>query len=544
MAKIGSKQGRKQKKSTSRAIRKMKARTPKARSVTQQERMAGKGQRLKGPALPGWGRETDVLIVGYGAAGANAAIAAHDAGARVLIMEKMEVPGGNSGVCAGAMLIPESIEDAIRYYRALSFGTVDEKMIRAFAEAIMGIPRLLMELGAEFTVRRKDPPYFPALLNTRVQRIQFSPTGVEGFRFLETLVRARGIEVLTDTRATALIQDPKTREVMGAKAERKGEGMTLKALKGVVLACGGYEYNREMLADFNFPGLTDFIFPWGAPGNTGDGIRMASEAGAALWHMASVEWGGLCARMPSKELGMAIGFGLGRAMPEGSFLFVNREGKRFVQENKNLIHRKDPLEVLSFDHEKAVYRNLPAYMVFDEAYMRKGPIASRLEHFREMWGGPVGYSMVRGIYDWSSDNRAEMKKGWVLQADTLEDLAVKTGVDPLRLQETIYNFNRACEEGRDSEFGRPKESLAPLLHPPFYAVELALTLVNTQGGPRHNEYGQVLDFRNEPIPGLYAAGELGSLFGFLYQGGSNYPEAWAFGRIAGKKAAAERIRSK
>ena len=542
MAKMGSKQGRKQKRSISRTTKKIKTNGPRAGKAGQKEKQAGKGQRPGGPGAPEGDRDTDVLVVGFGAAGANAAIAAHDAGARVLILEKMGVPGGNSGVCAGAMLIPESIEDAIRYYRALSFGTADEKLIRAFAGAIMGIPRLLTELGAEFTVRRKDPPYFPALLNARVQRIQFSPTGVEGFRFLETLVRARGIEVLTDTNATALIQNPKTREIMGVKAERKGKEMILKALKGVVLACGGYEYNREMLGDFNFPGLTDFIFPWGAPGNTGDGIRMASEAGAALWHMASIEWGGLCARMPSKEMGMAIGLGLGRAMPEGGFFFVNRHGKRFMQENKNLIHRKDPLEVLCFDHERANYRNLPAYMVFDETYLRKGPIAFRLEHFRELWGGPVGYPMVHGIYDWSSDNQAEMQKGWVVQANTLDDLAGKIGVDSPGFQETIRNFNRACGEGVDPEFGRPKESLPPLAVPPFYAVELALALVNTQGGPRHNEYGQVLDFTNEPIPRLYAAGELGSFFGFLYQGGSNYPEAWAFGQIAGKNAAAEPIR--
>lgn len=83
--------------------------------------------------------ETDVLIIGYGAAGANAAIAAHDAGARVLIVEKMPAGGGNSAVCAGAMVIPESLEAAISYYRALSSGTADEPMIRTFAEAMMDI---------------------------------------------------------------------------------------------------------------------------------------------------------------------------------------------------------------------------------------------------------------------------------------------------------------------------------------------------------------------------------------------------------------------
>lgn len=82
--------------------------------------------------------------------------------------------------------------------------------------------------------------------------------------------------------------------------------------------------------------------------------------------------------------------------------------------------------------------------------------------------------------------------------------------------------------------------MAPLETPPYYAVELALTLVNTQGGPKHDKDCRVLDFSDRPIPRLYAAGEVGSFFGFLYQGGTNYPEAWAFGRIAGRKAAAQK----
>jgi len=483
--------------------------------------------------------DTDVLIVGYGAAGANAALAAHDAGARVLIMEKLGYPGGNSGVSAGAMLIPESIEEAVEYYRALSFGTVDEEMIRVFAEAMVGIPRLLTDLGAEFKVHQMVPTYFPTLLSGKVQRIQFNPTGQDGFRFLENLVQDRKIEVLMNTQATGLIQDSQTRKVLGVKAQRNGKEMTLLARRGVILACGGYEYNPTMLADFNFPGATDYIFPWGTPGNTGDGIMLASEAGAALWHMASIEWGALCARKPSQKFGTAIGAGLGRTMPEGSFIFVNRYGKRFMAESTSLVHRKAPLEILLFDHERAEYRNLPAYMIFDEAHRLRGPVASTREQFQAMWGGPVGYPMVHKIYDWSSDNQAEIEKGWVFQTETIAELAGKIEADAASLEETIRDFNRDCEHNRDPRFGRTGKTLAPLETPPYYAIELALTLVNTQGGPKHNIDCQVLDFNDRPIPRLYAAGELGSFFGFLYQGGSNYPEAWAFGQIAGKRAAAE-----
>jgi succinate dehydrogenase/fumarate reductase flavoprotein subunit len=492
-----------------------------------------------GSLFPKWDYETDVLIVGYGAAGANAAIAAHDAGARAMIIEKLAFPGGNSGVCAGAMVIPESLEEAIQYYRALSFGTAEEEMIRSFAEEMVGIPRLLTGLGVEFKVRRTEPAYFPSFLTGQVKRIQVSPTGADGFRFLQNLVQDRKVEVLMDTPATSLIQDPRTREVIGVKAQSKGKEITILARRGVILACGGYEYNRKIIADFHFPGATDYIFPWGTPGNTGDGIKLATEAGAALWHIASIEWGAFCARKPSQKFGTAVGAGLGRAMAEGSFVFVNKYGKRFMPENTSLIHRKAPLEVLFFDHERAEYRNLPAYMVFDEAYRSRGPVASTREHFQEMWGGPVGYPAVHKIYEWSRDNQAEIDQEWVFQAGTLADLAGKIGADAQALEETVRNFNRACTEGGDPQFGRPGKSLAPLATPPYYAVELALTLVNTQGGPRHNKDCQVLDFSNRAIPRLYAAGEVSSFFGFLYQGGNNYPEAWAFGQIAGRRAAAE-----
>ena len=109
----------------------------------------------------------------------------------------------------------------------------------------------------------------------------------------------------------------------------------------------------------------------------------------------------------------------------------------------------------------------------------------------------------------------------------------------MALEETVRNFNYACTESRDPQFGRPGKSLAPLERPPFYAVELALTLVNTLGGPKHNKECRVLDFSNRAIPRLYAAGEVSSFFGFLYQGGSNYPEAWILGQIAGRRAATE-----
>lgn len=154
--------------------------------------------------------------------------------------------------------------------------------------------------------------------------------------------------------------------------------------------------------------------------------------------------------------------------------------------------------------------------------------------------GPVGYEHACGIYSWSGDNSAEIEKGWILRADTIKELAKKIKVPPGEMADTVARFNRYCRDGSDPEFQRSGGSMSSISSPPYYALELGLALVNTQGGPKRNRFSQVLDPYDKPIPRLYAAGELGSFFGFLYQEGSNYPEAWATGRIAGERAAAEK----
>ena len=142
--------------------------------------------------------------------------------------------------------------------------------------------------------------------------------------------------------------------------------------------------------------------------------------------------------------------------------------------------------------------------------------------------------------EWSADNGVEIDKGWIIKADTLNELAAKMGIDAAELQKTVARYNEHCRIGVDAEFDRPKYSLFPLKKPPFYGAELAMTCTNTQGDPKHNGRAQTLDGENRPIPRLYSPGEFGSFFGFLYPGGSNIPEAIAFGRIAGENAAAEK----
>ncbi len=485
--------------------------------------------------------EFDVVVVGFGAAGANAAIAAHDAGARVLLLEKLAAGGGNSALCAEAMTIPRDVEGAVEYYRNLSFGTVDEEMVRAFAEAMAGIPELLQRLDIPYEQTPRRYPFYREFTSGGFDQFGVHLNGARGFQLLEQRVKERDIEIRYNVSATSLIQRPGSREVMGLKVgcQDKHHEISIRANRAVILTCGGYEYDSQMLANHNFPGVTDYIFPWGTPGNTGDGVRMVTAAGAALWHMASIEWGRICACTPSREFGTVIGYyELARLMAEKNYLFVNSAGTRFMAEDTRLTHRKEDMEFLEFDQSTGRHINLPAFMIFDER-TRVAATEKAIADNNERRKVLVGYADATGLYDWSVSYEKEIANGWIIRADSLAELANKLGIDESGLQATLVRYNEGCAHQLDPDFGRNANGMEPVHSPPYYGVELGLSLVNTQGGPKRNAASQVLDYRDQPIPRLYAAGELGSFFGFLYQGGSNYPEAWAFGQIAGQNAAAE-----
>ena len=500
------------------------------------------------PWLPEkWDVEADVVIVGYGGAGVCAAISAHDAGARVLILEKAPFGGGNTGCSGGGMRIPGDVPNAIEFYRALTQGTVDEASIRALAQAMVALPSRLAQWGVEleYLPRPMDFPTLPgsssfhrvaSLARTAQQREEqekaggtvYAAHGDQLFEVLANQAQRRGIRIMFEAPAQKLIQDPITREILGVKAKGAGDAdICVRAKRAVVLACGGFQNNREMLVNF-LPYLTQLpIYPYGTPYNTGDGIEMAAEAGAKLWHMSGCELATFAPKAPSEKFG--VGFRLEKHLPIGSqAIYINKYAKRFMNESMVLDHRKDLFKVQYFDHDRAEYPNLPFYLAFDETFRKKGPIV----------GTHIGWWRVHGLYEWSDDNSAEVEQGWIVKADTVKQLAEKLDMESSVLEETIARYNGYCEKGEDPDFGRSKEWLAPLKTPPYYATELCEPIINTHGGPKHNARAQVLDKNDEPIPRLYAAGELGSFFYPMYEGASNLPEALAFGRIAGEDAAA------
>lgn len=477
----------------------------------------------------GWDRTVDVVVVGYGGAGAAAAMAAHDAGAEVLLLESTGQGGGNTLVSFGGFVSPGETGRGGSYISALydyAHSDKDEELIRAFvAEAQQTIP-WLQSLGERVEVLTYGGASYPEIPGAEVMKkyvVKGPHKGATAFarnlwQLLSRAVEKRGIPVLTNTPVKRLLT-ASYGAVTGVRAAFQGGELLIRARRGVILTTGGYGADSEMLRN-HVKGSP--LYSLGHPGNRGDGVRLAQQAGAKLWHMNGVSCGfGLKTPEFEPALLMAIG-GAGH-------IFVDRTGRRFV--NEAAIERHAGLLAVDyFDSHALTYPRIPFYLIFDEETRQRGPL-SRL----------AGLGAAGVGYKWSRDNSAEIARGWIVRAETVVELARRLGMNGATLTETVQQWNVAVLTGCDKEHGRPipvDRGSALINYGPYYAVEIYPSLINTQGGPRRNARAQIVDVFDEPIAGLYGAGELGSMWGLIYQGGGNIAEALAFGRIAGESAAA------
>jgi succinate dehydrogenase/fumarate reductase flavoprotein subunit len=296
------------------------------------------------------------------------------------------------------------------------------------------------------------------------------------------------------------------------------------------MALGGFEANREMIETYIEEAPVP-IAVGGTPYNTGDGIRMALDVGAELWHMNGIEW----SRSGFKPPELTAAFWLDPKTD--AWINVNKAGARFRDESETYGHAKKHLEVFHFDRHRGVWPNHPWFMIFDEKTRRAGPVI--MIHRSAGLAPFVTYNLARELHTWSEDNSREIEKGWIRHGDTVTRLAEAAQIDPGGLEQTVAKYNRFCSRGADEEFGRDSRRLTPLDTPPFYALECVVNTINTQGGPRRNAKSQVLDPYGEPIPKLYAVGEFGSVYGFLYPGGCNLPECIVSGILAGRSGVEE-----
>jgi succinate dehydrogenase/fumarate reductase flavoprotein subunit len=497
------------------------------------------------PWLPKkWDYEADVVIAGIGFAGQSAAIAAHDAGVKVIVLEKAtkEFSGGNSCCAVGGNSVWDDPKECYQDLRHAGQDVPDE-LVKTMVDALsiggrQNVLDWLKKLGIETTAGGQNTKKTWFIKSDETG----GSTGSHLHRAIQAQVEKRNIKIMYEAPAKELVQDPVSKEILGVVAYEGaksfyGEGgkkVYIKAKRGVILACGGYEGNPKMWSYFNYPAME--VFPGGTPYNTGDGIFMACEVGAPLWHMVLKEWEAGCCAPASREFGCAIELSLQRG-----HIYVNRAGERFMNETISFTHRRLNIEPTDFKsgvdvrpglwHGMGGYPNMPYFLVCDDAYRMKGPFVSPLRPNTD-----TKFAHVKKLYDWSKDNSVEIAKGWVKQADTIAELAAKLKINPEALQRTVAQVNEASKTKKDSLFGNA--TLLPIETPPFCGMELALSLINTMGGPQHNSKGQTLNKESRPIPRLYSVGELGSFFSLCYTGGTNIPEAHSFGRIAGEHAAA------
>lgn len=487
----------------------------------------------------------DVVVVGYGAAGGMAAITAADAGARVLLVEKMPYLGGTTMLSSGYARVATDVAGATAYLMATNGDRVDASLADALARGMVALPGYLAELGRAVDARLHlhlgdaQAAYETADLYDWPGRESLGWSGIEaipGFtgypwvlartqgellmRTLDVNIEQRAIDVWLEAPARRLLLE--AGEVAGVVVERGGVPIEVAADGGVILACGGFEFNRRMLQDFlELPAL----YPIGHPGNTGDGIAMAQEAGAALWHMwhTHSSYGFL---VPGHPVAVRNHLGGSRNPARKlAWILVDQQGRRFTNELPPAPQDTGARPLAHLDPETGRYERVPAWMVFDDEARRLGPV-----------GKPVA-AVPEHRLDWSADNSAEIANGWILTGASLDELAAKMDVPADSFRATIAAWNQSVAAGRDAAFGRPAGSLVPVATPPYCAIQVWPILSNTQGGPRHDAYQRVLDPWDRPIPGLYAAGELGSFFGHVYLLGGNISEAIVGGRIAGERAA-------
>lgn len=466
-------------------------------------------------ASSNWDEEADVVIVGYGFAGSSVAIAAHDGGATVLLLEKApeKYKGGNSRVNAQIVFWPDDIEKAITYFKALAgpyMDNISEEMVRVWATEMHANRAWLEGLGMKpVFIGGAEFPEFAGSDCVKMLCHNDQQAAVDGTQSFslhankllggerlwngvtEPALAARKIRRLYETAGVKLVKQDG--EVVGLIAEKCGKQIAIKANRAVVLTCGGFENNPVMSRTY-LEGLPH-IYPAGTPYNTGDGIKMGIDVGADLWHMANIAGPELFFKAPEFEVSRWINF-----PPVESYIFVAQDGTRFTAEGPQCMgadrHGKVKVKGVWMQQLTPV----PIYLIFDESFRLAGSIGES----SACWDASHG-----NRYDWSRDNLREVGKGWIKRANTLEDLAAIINLTPEVLAATVARYNAFAKDGKDVDYNRKATYMAPIQVPPYYAMELTPSFVNTQGGPRRNKDAQVIGLDDKPIPRLYSAGELG-----------------------------------
>lgn len=511
--------------------------------------------------LPGnlWGQDVtaaekqcDYLVIGSGAAGLASALCAARSGLAVIVAEKSDLLGGTSAMSGAGIWVPanhlaraaglqDSPAEALEYLHAAlppAWAALEAPLWAAYTEAAPRCLRFLADqtplqfelipepdpfaerpggkqMGRMLSVRplsrwrlgrlarrlrpstlvhlfsyremvTRDPYHHPiraglGLLPRLVWR-WLTNSGGQGSALMTGLIRGcldAGVTFLPGTAAQALLQDD-SGAVTGAQMLQGGAPLVIHAARGVLIASGGFEWD-DALRRRHFPGPVDAL---GSPAtNTGDGQRMAAAAGAALDRMDQAN---IYPCLPTVYEGRPTGLPF-TFQAEAHSILVNRHGQRFANETDfNIGEAMD-----ARDPETGAPLHLPVWLIGDRRFLRQSI-----------------------PFHWF----ARYRPGWVIRADTLAELATRTGLPGAALEQTVARYNGFCAEGADRDFRRGQSAwdsykshgasqpLTPITKGPFVALSVNRAILGTKGGARTNDRGQVLRPDGSIIAGLYAAG--------------------------------------
>ena len=462
-----------------------------------------------------WDAVYDVIVVGFGGAGAGAARFAADNNAHVLLIDSAPEghEGGNTRYAGGAFAWSDNFADLREYYKQTYYPfTYDPKDLDAFVNNVLKMKEYSQKyfgIEAQYTGRRPQGEY-PEYKHAETMRSQTMTAGMYNGGFWKLLrkkvyERLDKIDVWFESPAQHLIQDPNTKTILGVQIKHQGINRNVAARNGVVLSCGGFENNQDMVQTFLGQGS---LAPIGTLYNQGKGIDLAVEAGARLWHMSNYDSHGFSLRegTPREKFAYMINW---KSLFNGSIFVAGDDGTRYYREDEEDRHG------YKYNHGNWIMQpnqNHP-HIIMDQRQFEQ------LAH--------------------DDSDKAEQIKSlitYAIKGETIAELADKIAAP--KLAEAVSDFNFLVnEKKRDMFLNRKIETMRAFGAGPYYAIPIRHNILHTHGGARRNENCEVLDMENNVIPHLYEAGELGDIFATKYIGANSIADLLISGKIAGENAA-------
>ena len=449
----------------------------------------------------------DVVVIGAGGAGFSAAITARNAGANVVLLEKMPAVGGNSLISGAEMNVAKNWvqpklginDDSPELHAQDTFkggdGKGDMKVINVMTHQALDAAKWCRDyLGVRF---EDDNLFFFGGHSRKRALIPVGHTGTEFIAKFQAKADELGIPVITNMKAEELIKN-KDGRVVGVKATMDGSEYTFNAKGGVVLATGGFGANPEMVKKYN-PKIDERFKTTDAPGTTGEALYMAERAGAQLVNMGYIQTYPIC-----DPLSGAIEL-IADARFDGAIM-LNQEGKRFVEE----LQRRDVLS-------EAILNQTGRYCWV-------------------LWNDKIG-SISNTVKAHANEYEAFTKQGIMTTCDDLKCIADFTKIPFDQLRKTVKRVSDMAGKGNDKDFNH-RSGLVDMQQGKYYVIKAVPSTHHTMGGVRINEKAEALTAEGKVIPGLWAAGEVtGVTHGTNRLGGNAYTDIIVFGRIAGEAAA-------